>query len=244
MEKKREITIQPAPILVLGLHGVVRQTKGEDDFVDMKDIRLVEGIEEILWKYKNAGWIVGVITNEGLVAHGKKTMTQVGAELKATIDMFDKNPLDFIRVCYNDPTGTVPGYNFKNLARKPHIGMLVASENEWFQKGYLIAWDASLYVGAYPEDQECAENADIRFMYIDKFLQDDHSFTFINEDGDTVPDGAIPDAPTTELVKPLTISKQDEYESCDCICHQPGHENTQHIVACCDNGMRKKISLQ
>lgn len=236
----REVKIQPCPILILGLHGVVRQTKDENDFVDLKDIRLVEGIEEILWKYKNAGWLVGVITNEGMVAHGTKTMAQVNAELQATVKAFDKNPLDFVRVCYNDPTGTVPGYNFKNLARKPYIGMLVAAENECFQKGFLIAWDASLYVGAQAEDQECAENAGVRFMYIDKFLTDDHSFVFMDETGQVVPDGAIPDAPKGDLVKPMAIAKQDGYEPCDCVCHRPGGEGTMHIVPCCENGMRKK----
>ncbi len=65
--------------------------------------------------------------------------------------------------------GNIEPFNHRSMLRKPNIGMLALAEFEAWNAGYMIDWDSSLFVGDRPEDEQCAANANIKFVHIDNF---------------------------------------------------------------------------
>jgi D-glycero-D-manno-heptose 1,7-bisphosphate phosphatase len=163
--------------LFLDLDGTVRRSKSGESFIQShEDMELMPGIEKIINQYKSMGWMICGVTNQGGVAHGYKTTEDVSNELAYMFSLFEENPFDLVKCCYFEEHGTVEPYNRRSLFRKPEIGMLAMIEYDIFQHGYCINWDKSIFVGDRPEDEECADNANIRFHHIDYFLDMAHEF--------------------------------------------------------------------
>jgi len=162
--------------LFLDLDGTVRKSKTGEEFIkDENDIMLMPGIEEILHKYEDAGWIILGVSNQGGIAHGFKNLETMEKELYATVELFEKNPFWNIQVCPFEPNGSVEPYNHRSLARKPNIGMLCEAEKNAWIEGFIIDWDNSIMVGDRPEDEGLAKNAEMKFHYIDEFLTMEHN---------------------------------------------------------------------
>lgn len=158
-------------ILCLDLDGTVRRSKSGKPFIEgPDDIELMPGITQRIVQYRNLGYIIYGISNQAGVAHGFKTVEQVGAEMKATIKLLDL-PFISIIACPYDAKGKVVGYNWRSLCRKPDYGMLVLVEHELCKRKLAPDWDNSLFVGDRPEDEECAKRAGIPFMHIEEFLK-------------------------------------------------------------------------
>ncbi len=158
------------PALCLDLDGTIRYSKSGKFISGPDDIALFEGVEEKIWQYRHNGYLIFGITNQGGVAYGLKTPADNMAEIDATIALFNKNPFHIIKESYHHPNGKVEPYNHRSLLRKPDIGMLVLCEVEAWDKGYIVDWDNSLFVGDRPEDQACAEKAGIAFQWADTFF--------------------------------------------------------------------------
>lgn len=171
-QKKTIIQIpdKVCPALCLDLDGTVRYSKSGKFISGPDDIALFDGVEQQIWSYRNNGYLIFGITNQGGVAYGLKTPASHMAEIDATIALFDQNPFHIIKSCYHHPGGKVEPYNHRSLLRKPNIGMLILCEVEAWEKGYIVEWDNSLFVGDRPEDQKCAENAGIAFQWADSFF--------------------------------------------------------------------------
>lgn len=166
-----------APALCLDLDGTVRRSKSGATFIkNFQDIELMPGIEKIITIYKNMGWLIFGISNQGGVAHGFKLPMEIEREVSATTALFRTNPFHSIQTCYHDAKGKIGPYNHRSLFRKPQIGMLCTCEEVSYKHGYIVDWDNSLFVGDRPEDEECAIAAGIRFEYIDSFLNRPHEF--------------------------------------------------------------------
>lgn len=177
-------------ILCVDLDGTVRQSKSGKDFIkDENDIEAIPGMTELLWKYKDEGYLICGVSNQGGVAFGYKTHAQNMNELTKTAKLFEREvkqiskkingkenkpyfeqPFITIKCSYYHPEGTVEPYCHKSLIRKPHYGMLVLIELEMFDQGFIVDWDNSLFVGDRPEDKQCAEGAGIKFEWIKDFL--------------------------------------------------------------------------
>ncbi len=127
-------------------------------------------IEKLIWKYRDNGYLIFGVSNQGGVAHGFRSTYEVNKEFDATLALFDKNPFQIIKYCFNDAKGRVEPYCYRSLLRKPDIGMLAMLEVEAFNQGYIVDWDNSIFVGDRPEDAACAANAGIQFIHIDQFL--------------------------------------------------------------------------
>jgi D-glycero-D-manno-heptose 1,7-bisphosphate phosphatase len=164
------------PILCLDLDGTVRKSKSGTFISGPDDIVLMEGIEEAIWHFKNKGYLVAAISNQGGVAHGYKTPEEIDEELEKTRNLFDKNPFDSMKAAYQMEGGTIFPYNVKSLMRKPYHGMLVVLEIDIWEAGYVADWNNSLFVGDRPEDEECAANAGIAYLHIEKFLSTYHNY--------------------------------------------------------------------
>jgi D-glycero-D-manno-heptose 1,7-bisphosphate phosphatase len=166
------------PALCLDLDGTVRRTKSGNAFIQsLDDIELMPGIEKIIWKYREHGYLILGISNQGGVAHGFKSVSEIMEEVDATVGLFKVNMFDMVKCCYHDEKGTTEPYNHRSLLRKPNIGMLALMETTAWQNGIIIDWNNSLFVGDRPEDEQCAKNAEIPFQHIDDFLNSPHTFT-------------------------------------------------------------------
>lgn len=174
MEKKR--------ILCLDLDGTVRRSKSGKTFIEgPDDIELIPGIYERIWKYNDeADWLIVYITNQGGVAHGFKTIEQAEDEIRATLDLLqreDPTDGDMYTPCFEyflcpfQEGGKVEDHGFRSLARKPAYGMLMLAEQTILEEGFIPDWDNSLFVGDRPEDEGCAKSAGVPFMHIDEFLK-------------------------------------------------------------------------
>jgi D-glycero-D-manno-heptose 1,7-bisphosphate phosphatase len=166
------------PALCLDLDGTVRLSKrGENKFINgPDDVTLYPGVEEKIWEYRDAGYLIFGLTNQGGVAMGYKTPEQVNAEIDAMFSLFKRSeqgmgPFHSLKSCFHmeGEKASFP-YNRRSLLRKPDVGMLVLMEVEAFYAGFLIDWDASLLVGDRPEDEQCAANAGIPFQWAKDFF--------------------------------------------------------------------------
>jgi D-glycero-D-manno-heptose 1,7-bisphosphate phosphatase len=186
MSKRKEIKINItvanvsmflAPVLFLDLDGTVRRSKSGKTFIEgPDDIELIPGMERIIHRYREQGYLVIGISNQGGVAHGFKTHGDVSIEIAATVSLFANNPFYTIKCCMHEQTGKVEPYCHRSLLRKPDIGMLVLVEHDVYNDGFVIDYDNSLFVGDRPEDEECAKRAGITFRSADSFLNEPHVF--------------------------------------------------------------------
>jgi D-glycero-D-manno-heptose 1,7-bisphosphate phosphatase len=168
---------QVKPALCLDFDGTIRRNKSGKPFItDVKDIELMPGIEKLIWKYRNMGYLIFGISNQAGVAHGFRLPLEVDHEMNVTLGLFEKNPFHIVKFCYHDGAGKVEPYNHRSLLRKPDIGMLALMEHEAFGAGFVVDWDKSLFVGDRPEDAECAKRAGVKFYHIDEFLTMPHTF--------------------------------------------------------------------
>ena len=157
------------PALFLDLDGTIRYGKSGTFIKDVHDIALYDGIPELVWKYRNEGYLIIGISNQGGVAHGFKTHQEIDAEMERTILLFDKNPFHDIKWCLHHPDGNVEPYCHESRFRKPDIGMICEAEVDCFNAGFIIDYSKSIFVGDRPEDKECAKRAGIQFMDAEEF---------------------------------------------------------------------------
>lgn len=152
-------------VLYLDLDGTVR--KGFDElghFVNKKeDVEVFDGVVDLMRKYKEKGWRLVGITNQGGVATGQLTYEDMSAAIVETNEQ-TKHLFDKIMVCVHHPDA-------KNQemavcwCRKPRIGNIVTAANE-MGKIYPEYYPPhlALFVGDREEDRQCAENAGIKFI--------------------------------------------------------------------------------
>lgn len=157
---------KPTPVLYLDLDGTVR--KGYDElgrFVNNKDdVEVFPEVPALLKAFKEQGWRIVGITNQGGVALGFMPFSDLTANIEETQrqcnGLFDK-----IMACVHHPDAKDPEMAVC-WCRKPRIGLIVDAANamgEQFEPEYYPP-HLALFVGDRPEDRECAANANIRFM--------------------------------------------------------------------------------
>jgi len=167
MEKKN-FTVKPA--LCLDLDGTVRYSKRGDFIHKPEDIALYKGVEDVIWRCRERGYLVLGISNQGGIAYGLKTLRTVEEEIRVTRELFGRDPFDDIQYNPLHPGGRKKPFNLKTLLRKPETGMLAVFEAKMFNRGIIVDWENSLFVGDRPEDEECAQNAGIPFTWANAFF--------------------------------------------------------------------------
>lgn len=170
---KKVVMIGPSkirPALCLDLDGTVRYSTSGDFINKPEDVALFDGVESKIWEYRDKGFLICGITNQGGVAFGIKTPLDNEAELDAMTALFDRNPFHIIIACYNHERGLVEPYRHRSLLRKPDTGILALCELDAFENGVIIDWNESIFVGDGPEDEQCARNARIKFQWADEFF--------------------------------------------------------------------------
>lgn len=71
----QEYRLQPA--LCLDFDGTIRFSKRAEFINSPADICLFPGVEPVLWEYRGKGYLILGITNQGGVAFGFKTISQI-----------------------------------------------------------------------------------------------------------------------------------------------------------------------
>lgn len=156
---------RPTPVLYLDLDGTVRHGKDElGRFVNCAaDVKVFDGVPEILAQYKAAGWRIVAISNQGGVAMGLVTAEDCAAAMLETFKQCNE-AFDKISYCSHHPDSPDPEYAIC-WCRKPRIGLLIHAANSMaaeFNEYYPP--HLALFVGDRPEDEQCAVNAGIEFM--------------------------------------------------------------------------------
>lgn len=164
--------IKFSPALLLDWDGTIRRSKsGATIIKNFQDIELIPGVEEIILKYRELGFLIIGISNQGGVAYGYKTPMEIELERDTTLNLFkSQNIFHIIKMCYHMEGGVIEPYCHRSMLRKPNIGMLALAEMDAYNNGHMIDWNNSLFVGDRPEDAECAKNANIKYMDINDFL--------------------------------------------------------------------------
>lgn len=153
------------PVLYCDLDGTVR--KGKDElgrFVnEPEDVELFDGVAELLQGYKNLGWRIISVSNQGGIALGHMTvetcMLAMVETQKQTNGMFDK-----MAWCPHFPTASIPEMAVC-WCRKPRPGMIIESAMHLSEHtGEIYPPHLGLMVGDRPEDEQCAENAGLNFV--------------------------------------------------------------------------------
>ena len=163
------ITIMPA--LCLDFDGTIRYSSRGTFISGPDDVRLYADVEAKLWEYRQDGWLICGVTNQGGVAYGYHTIDEIQANIDATLALFDENPFQAVLACFHHPGGHVPPYNIRSLSRKPDIGMLAEMERQVWARGIAIDWDNSLMVGDSADDEGLATNARIAFQWAWEFFE-------------------------------------------------------------------------
>lgn len=165
------------PALCVDWDGTIRRSKSGETFIkNWQDIELIPGMEKLIWRYRDFGYLIIGISNQGGVAHGFKLAMEIERERDATLELFLSNPFHIVKMCYHDGKGKVEPYCHRSLLRKPDYGMMAIAEMDAYHAGYVIDWDKSIFVGDRPEDEQCAKNAGISFRSAESFLNEPHRF--------------------------------------------------------------------
>lgn len=164
---------KPTPILFLDLDGTIRlgPTERRGQFVNgPEDVELFPGVLDILRSYKERGWRLVTISNQGGVALGYADYHKVARGMDETRRLC-ANLIDKMYWCTHHPDAEGDDLTSKEeksicFCRKPRIGYVVSAMvelNRTFQELYRPY--NCLFVGDMEDDKQCAENANIPFMW-------------------------------------------------------------------------------
>ena len=156
------------PVLYLDIDGTVRHGKDQlGRFVNgPEDVRVFDEVPDLLEAYKDLGWRIVGISNQGGIALGHMTMrTCVLAMIETQKQCRQK--FDKISWCSHHPDAK-PLEFAVCWCRKPRPGLIIETAMMLAEKNKEIyPPHMGLFVGDRPEDRMCAENAGLRFMPAD-----------------------------------------------------------------------------
>lgn len=166
--------MKTTPILFLDLDGTVRLGPAElnGKFVnEPADVELFDGMTDLLKSYKERGWRIVAISNQGGIALGHATENGIARSMQET-NRLCANLFDLMLWCTHHPDAK--GDEFATteeksicFCRKPRIGYVVSAFIQLSQQhpNEMYRPYDCLFVGDMDSDKECAENANIPFMW-------------------------------------------------------------------------------
>ena len=154
------------PVLYLDLDGTVRMGYDElGHFVNSPDdVHVFQGVPELLQMYKQLGWRIVGISNQGGIAKGLLDM-KVCQEAMAETQRQSGFAFDKVAWCIHHPDAPEPEMA-TCWCRKPRIGLIVEAALELAaQYGEIYPPHLGLFVGDLESDKETAANANLNFMW-------------------------------------------------------------------------------
>ena len=164
------------PVLYLDLDGTVRHGKDElGCFVNTKDdVRVFNGVPEMLARYKALGWRIVAVSNQGGIALGIMStdacIEAMGETHRQSGDAFDK-----ILWCQHHPNATDPEMAVC-WCRKPRPGLIIEGAHALKAMHPLEMYPPhmAIMVGDRPEDAAAAESAGLRFIDAETWRTGEH----------------------------------------------------------------------
>lgn len=154
------------PVLYCDIDGTIRHGKDElGHFVNNKeDVRVFDGVELLLRAYQRLGWRIVGISNQGGIALGHMTHRDC-ARAMAETNRQCGHTFDLITWCSHHPNVENPEMAVC-WCRKPRPGMVIESALTLSERypGEIYPPHMGLFVGDRPEDEQCAQNANLSFM--------------------------------------------------------------------------------
>jgi len=166
MRPKPPIGEKPRKVLYLDFDGTVRHGKEElGRFVNKPDdVVIFKEAVTMIHRYKKAGYRIVGISNQGGIALGYITQADCAAAMQTT-NILCGNAFDKILWCSHHPDAKDPEWA-RCWCRKPRIGLIIEGclrMSQDFKEYYPP--HMALFVGDMEEDRQCAENANIDFMW-------------------------------------------------------------------------------
>lgn len=155
------------PVLYLDLDGTVR--KGFDElgrFVNCADdVELFPRMAERMESYRQKGWRIVAVSNQGGIATGQLSFADAQAAMMRTHQLSGER-FDLMFMCRHHPKATDPEYA-NCFCRKPKMGMLVMAQIELGERHpeEMYPPHLALMVGDREEDRKCADNAGVSFKW-------------------------------------------------------------------------------
>lgn len=149
------------PVLWLDLDGTVR--KGYDELerwvTGPEDVEVFPEVPALLRAYRDAGWRIVAVSNQGGIALGHLTVARCSEAMIATDDQCG-GAFDRMQWCPHYPSVEAC------WCRKPRIGMLMGATLSMAEEhpGETYPPRLGLMVGDRDEDRACAEAAGLRFV--------------------------------------------------------------------------------
>ena len=119
---------------------------------DVKQLRLVEGIEELIDYFHYLGYIILVVTNQPDIARGKVSKEKVDEINNEIMRLLPK--IKKIYMCPHD--------NYQCECRKPKIGMIKEAIEE-----FKLDINSSMIIGDRWSDLEAGRNAHCQTIFVD-----------------------------------------------------------------------------
>lgn len=164
------------PVLYCDIDGTIRHGKDElGRFVNTaEDVKVFDGVGLLLWAYKRLGWRIVGISNQGGIALGHMTMADCRKAMaethKQTGYAFDK-----LAWCSHHPNASNPEMAVC-WCRKPKSGLVIEAAMRVADTNpdEIYPPHLGLFIGDRPEDELCAENAGLRFMWAHEWRKGRH----------------------------------------------------------------------
>jgi D-glycero-D-manno-heptose 1,7-bisphosphate phosphatase len=164
-------------LLLIDKDGTLIKTKSGEKFVNKPwDQEALSGVREGLKYYKQRDWKIIVISNQGGVGAGHKSLKDAISEMRFCMELLPEIEEcyfcpdfegencyrvwkdDFIK--YNSSSYQVGELEIQSQFRKPSPGMLKLA-------AHIECTDKVWYVGDRDEDEQAAAAANINFMWAD-----------------------------------------------------------------------------
>lgn len=143
---------------------IIRMAKypnGFDSAQSIEDVKLVDGIEEVIRLAKNKGWKVIEISNQPGVAKGKQT-PELSDAIEGKVHALLKDAdTDTVYICQHHPQGVVPELSIVCDCRKPKPGLLTKASSE-----HNIDLSNSIFYGDKASDVEAGKAAGCKTMIL------------------------------------------------------------------------------
>lgn len=163
------------PVLYLDIDGTVR--KGKDElgrFVNTaEDVQVFDEVPELLYKYKELGYRIVGISNQGGIALGYMSMETCA---RAMLETQKQSGLAFDKIawCAHHPDASDPEMA-RCWCRKPKPGLIIESALSLAElHGEIYPPHMGLFVGDMDSDRLCAENAGLNFMNAAEWREGKH----------------------------------------------------------------------
>ncbi len=149
--------------LFLDRDGIINRIY-DSYFYDVEKLEIIPGIEKVVKAFKDRGYIVIIISNQGGVGAGyypQKAVYDIEDAFKKYLAKFSLT-IEGSYYCFHHEIKGIGKYKIACNCRKPAPGMILSA-----QKDFDVDLKNSFFLGDNITDAECAKNAGVKYHQFD-----------------------------------------------------------------------------